>query len=326
MDEERLLDIRNLRVWYKTYKGFAQVVDGVNMYVNKGEKVGLVGESGCGKTTTMKAVLRLQDDINAYVQQGSAIIFKGRDILTMDEKELLNLRRSQISMISQSPMAALNPVFTVGQQMMDIIKYSRHFDPRDKQGMKEAARQAVINVMISDPDRILDSYPHQLSGGMRQRICIANALVTPREMLIADEPGTALDVTVQEQIHCLLRTLVDEGGCSLIMITHSLGVARELVDRIYVMYGGTIVENCSARELFITPLHPYTEGLLQCVPRLSGGGLSAGIYGYVPDYITPPKGCRFSNRCGYCMARCLEEKPEMTEVTPEHTVACFKYL
>lgn len=325
MEADKMLDIRNLRVWYKTYKGYSQVVDGVNLYVGKGEKVGLVGESGCGKTTTMKAVLRLQERGSARVQTGSQIIFEGKDILKMDEKELLELRRKKISMISQSPMAALNPVLTIGEQMTDVIKYSGCCDARDKKGILEAAKNAIVNVMIPDPDRILKSYPHQLSGGMRQRICIATALVTPRELLIADEPGTALDVTVQAQIHKLLHNLVEEEQRGMIMITHSLGVIRELVDRIYVMYAGNIVETCSVNELFTNPRHPYTEGLLECVPRLVGGGLSAGIYGYVPDYLNPPKGCRFCNRCKYRTERCEKEKPSMREVALMHQAACFRY-
>lgn len=325
MEAKKMLDIRSLRVWYKTYKGFSQVLDGVDLSIGKGEKVGLVGESGCGKTTTMKAVLRLQEGGSAHIQEGSEILFEGEDILRMDEKSLLAVRRSKISMISQSPMAALNPVMTVGEQMMDVIKYSGCYDLRDKKVMMQAARDAITNVMISDPDRILNSYPHQLSGGMRQRICIATALVTPRELLIADEPGTALDVTVQAQIHKLLHKLVEEKQRGLIMITHSLGVVRELVDRIYVMYAGVIVESCLVDELFSNPCHPYTRGLLECVPRLVGGGLSTGIYGYVPDYLDPPKGCRFSNRCKYCTSRCLEEKPHSVEAAPGHTVACFLF-
>ena len=290
---DKLLDIQNLSVWYKTYRGFAQVVDGISFYVNKGEKVGLVGESGCGKTTAMKAILRLQEEGNAKIRPGASIFFDGEDVLAMKKAALLTLRRKKISMISQSPMAALNPVFTIGQQMMDVIRYSGYFDKKDKDGMLNAARQAITSVMISDPDRILNSYPYQLSGGMRQRICIATSLVTPRQMLIADEPGTALDVTVQDQIHRLLRQLVEEDKRSLIMITHNLGVVRELVDRIYVMYAGNIVENASTPMLFKNPLHPYTQGLFDCAPRLVGGGISAGIYGYVPDYFDPPKGCRF---------------------------------
>ena len=323
---DKLLDIQNLSVWYKTYRGFAQVVDGISFYVNKGEKVGLVGESGCGKTTAMKAILRVQEEGNAKIRPGASIFFDGEDVLAMKKAALLTLRRKKISMISQSPMAALNPVFTIGQQMMDVIRYSGYFDKKDKDGMLNAARQAITSVMISDPDRILNSYPYQLSGGMRQRICIATSLVTPRQMLIADEPGTALDVTVQDQIHRLLRQLVEEDKRSLIMITHNLGVVRELVDRIYVMYAGNIVENASTPMLFKNPLHPYTQGLFDCAPRLVGGGISAGIYGYVPDYFDPPKGCRFCTRCKYCTAQCEQSKPPQVEVEPGHFVACFKYV
>ncbi len=321
---QKLLDIQNLSVWYKTYRGYAKVVDGINFYVNKGEKVGLVGESGCGKTTTMKTVLRVLDEDTINIPNGE-IFFDGVDVLKMKNDALLDLRRKSISMISQAPMSALNPVFTVGAQMMDIIKYSGQYDKADKKERLKIAADAVTSVMISDPERILNSYPHQLSGGMRQRICIAMALVTPRELLIADEPGTALDVTVQDQIHRLLRALVEEKHRSLIMITHSLGVARELVDRIYVMYAGNIIENCFTKDLFKNPCHPYTKGLMACVPRLSGGGLSAGIYGYVPDYTNPSPGCRFCPRCPEAMDICKTEKPPMYEVSPGHTVACFKY-
>lgn len=322
---EKLLDIQDLSVWYKTYRGYAEVVDHIHLYVNKGEKIGLVGESGCGKTTTMKMVMRTLDERGIKVGDGSKILFENQDILTMDAKALLELRRRKASMISQSPMAALNPVFTVGQQMMDVLKYSGEFDKKDKAGMLDAAKQAINSVMIPDPDRILNSYPHQLSGGMRQRICIATSLLTPRQLLIADEPGTALDVTVQGQIHKLLRALVEEEKRSLIMITHSLGVVRELVDRIYVMYAGNIVECCDTQELFKRPMHPYTQGLLACVPRLSGGGISAGIYGYIPSYVNPPKGCRFFNRCPHCTERCKQEKPGTYRVAEGHTVSCFLY-
>ncbi|MGB4139579.1 MAG: ABC transporter ATP-binding protein [Saccharofermentanales bacterium] len=324
MNDQPLLNIDNLILWYKTYRGFSKVLDGVSMSVHRGEKVGLVGESGCGKTTTMKAVLRLLDDA-AVIKEGSKIFFDNEDILSMNENELLGLRRNKLSMISQSPMAALNPVLTIGEQMMDVIKYSGLFDKRDKKSMYATAVKAIDDVMISDPERIMKSYPHQLSGGMRQRICIATALAKPCDVLIADEPGTALDVTVQEQIHKLLRSLVGTGDRSLIMITHSLGVVREMVDRIYVMYAGNIVESCPTAELFSNPKHPYTAGLLESVPRLFGGGLSAGIYGYVPDYFEPPKGCRFASRCKHCTSRCLEEKPSMVEVGSDHHVTCFLY-
>ncbi len=322
---ERLLDIKDLSVWYKTYKGYAEVVDHVNLYVKKAEKIGLVGESGCGKTTTMKTVMRTLDESIIKLGEGSEILFDGSDILKMDQRALLEMRRTGASMISQSPMAALNPVFTIGQQMMDILKYSGQYDKKDKTGMKKAAVDAINAVMIPDPERIMDSYPHQLSGGMRQRICIASSLLTPRKLLIADEPGTALDVTVQGQIHNLLRKLVEEEHKSLIMITHSMGVVRELVDRIYVMYAGNIIEHAITPQLFKNPLHPYTKGLLDCVPRLSGGGISAGIYGYIPSYVNPPKGCRFSNRCSHCTEKCLNAKPGTYEVEEGHTVSCWLY-
>ena len=233
--DEKLLDIQDLSVWYKTYRGFAEVVDHINLYVGKGEKIGLVGESGCGKTTTMKMVMRTLDERGIKVGEGSKLLFGGEDILAMDAKALLDLRRRKISMISQSPMAALNPVFTIGQQMMDVLKYSGQFDKHDKKGMLDAARKAIDSVMIPDPDRILNSYPHQLSGGMRQRICIATSLLTPRQLLIADEPTTALDVTIQAQILELMGEMKERYNMSVILITHDLGVISSLCTRVIVM-------------------------------------------------------------------------------------------
>lgn len=321
--DRKILETKKLKVWYRTYRGYAKVVDGIDFYLKKGEKIGLVGESGCGKTTTMKTILQVLDRKLAYVPEGE-IMLEERDILKMSYTELQTVRRRIISMISQEPTAALNPVFTVGEQIYDIIKHSEQNSNLRKNELKELARAAIKDVMISDPDRILNSYPHQLSGGMRQRICIAMSLVTPREILIADEPGTALDVTIQDQIHRLLNRLVKDKGRSLIMITHSLGVARELTDRIYVMYAGNIIETAITKKLFKNPIHPYTIGLLDCVPRLSGGGLSTGIYGYVPDYINPPSGCRFGPRCSFAMDICQKSKPPMKKIGEDHYVACFK--
>lgn len=322
---EKLLDIQNLSIGYKTYRGVAKVVNKINMYVNKGEKIGLVGESGCGKTTTMKTILRTISPEIVEIPKEGKIYFNGQSVLDLNQRELLSFRRTGVSMISQSPMSALNPVFTIGQQLRDIIKYSEFHENTSPKEYDEIAMKAIESVMLSDPERLMKSYPHQLSGGMRQRICIASALVMPKELLIADEPCTALDVTVQDQIHRLLRVLVEEKKRSLIMITHSLGVARDLVDRIYIMYGGEIVETCKTSDIFDNPCHPYTQGLLKCVPRLSGGGLSQGIYGYVPDYVNPPSGCRFSTRCPHVMERCRIEKPVESEVSPGHFVSCLLY-
>lgn len=323
---DNMLNVNNLKLWYKTYRGYSKVLDGVSLHIKPGTKVGLVGESGCGKTTTMKAVMRLLDQ-EAVIKEGSEISFNGEDILSMKDKDLYNLRRNKISMISQSPMAALNPVIKIGDQMMDVIRYTGRVDKdTTNDEIKMMAVDAIREVMIPDPERILNEYPHELSGGMRQRICIATALAKPCQLLIADEPGTALDVTIQEQIYNLLRELVSDGHKAFIMITHSLGVIRELVDQLYIMYAGNIVEYAeNTKDIFINPLHPYTKGLLDCVPRLFGGGLSEGIYGYVPDYNNPPTGCRFYNRCHYCKHICQEAKPPMIEVEPGHYVSCFKY-
>ncbi|MCL2162844.1 MAG: ABC transporter ATP-binding protein [Oscillospiraceae bacterium] len=208
----------------------------------------------------------------------------------------------------------MNPVFTVGQQITDIIKYSGYHGKLSKKELRNIAYEAIIRVMISDPERIFDSYPYQLSGGMRQRVCIASALVTPRDLLIADEPCTALDVTIQSQIHRLLRDLTTDSKRAFIMITHSIGVARELVDSIFVMYAGNIVENAAVSRILGNPLHPYTQGLIDCIPRLSGGGLSTGIYGYMIDYITLDYGCRFCKRCKHATERCEKEQPALSEV------------
>ena len=324
--DEKLLDIQDLSVWYKTYRGFAEVVDHINLYVGKGEKIGLVGESGCGKTTTMKMVMRTLDERGIKVGEGSKLLFGGEDILAMDAKALLDLRRRKISMISQSPMAALNPVFTIGQQMMDVLKYSGQFDKHDKKGMLDAARKAIDSVMIPDPDRILNSYPHQLSGGMRQRICIATSLLTPRQLLIADEPTTALDVTVQAQVLDLLKELRDKYGTAILLITHNLGVVWDMCDSVIVMYAGKTVEYAPCIDLYNHPLHPYTWGLLDCMPRLSSNSKEelSTIAGTPPDLRLTGVGCNFANRCPYAQERCRTEVPELTEVSPGHRVACHQ--
>lgn len=317
-----ILEIKDLYVWYRTYGGHAKVLNGIHLLVHKGEKVGVVGEAGCGKTTTMRSILRILPEGQAHTPQGE-ILYQGKDILKMDAKALQHVRTASISMIFQEPSAALNPVFTVGTQIFDVIKYSEAGKGCSNQQIKQMAVQAIKEVLIPDAERIFDCYPNQLSGGMKQRICIAMAIVTPREILIADEPGTALDVTIQDQVHRTLKELVEKKGMSLVMITHSLGVARELTDRIYVMYAGNVVETARTKDLFSRPRHPYTLGLMASVPRLAGGGLAAGIYGHIPDYLHPPQGCRFHPRCPQAKECCRQEKPPVRDLGDGHLVACF---
>lgn len=321
-EKKPILEIKNLKLWFKVYKGYSKVLDGVNLTVHEGEKVGIVGEAGCGKTTTVKSILSILPEGQYVIPEGE-IIYKGNDILKMNSRELSHVRSSEISMIYQEPSAALNPVFTIGEQMMEVAKHSAQGKGKKKAELKQMVLAAIREVFIPDPERIFDYYPVQLSGGMKQRICIAMAIMTQRDMMIADEPGTALDVTIQDQIHKTLDRLVEERDMALIMITHSLGVARELTDSINVMYAGTVVESAPTKELFRECLHPYTIGLMEAVPRLAGGGIQSGIYGSIPDYMYPPKGCRFAPRCPRATAKCLEEKPQLVDVGAGHKVACF---
>ena len=320
----RILDIKNLKVCYKTFWGIERVIDGIGFYINENEKVGLAGESGCGKTTTMKSILRVLPT-KGFIQEGEIFFKDSGDILKMNYNQLQQIRGKAISMISQEPGSALNPFFTIGEQMLDIIKYSGKFNNLTKKEMIESAVDKIKSVMIPDSKRIINSYPYQLSGGMQQRICIAMALLIPGYLVIADEPGTSLDVTIQNQIHKLLNELTKNKGISLIMVTHSLAVIRELVDRVYIMSAGNIVEVAQTAELFKNPLHPYTRGLMDCIPSLLGGGVSEGIYGYIPEYINPKPGCRFSLRCHDAMDICGKLKPLTIEITKGHYVACHKY-
>ena len=321
-NSQPLLEIKDLKLWYKVYREYSYVLDGVNLTVRRGEKVGIVGEAGCGKTTTVKSVLQILPE-NDYVIPEGQVLFKGEDVLKMNRAQLKAVRTAGVSMIYQEPSAALNPVFTIGEQMLDVVRFSAEGAGKSKEERREMGLQAIRNVFIPDPERIFTYYPNQLSGGMKQRICIAMAIVAQRELMIADEPGTALDVTIQDQIHKILRKLVAERGMSLLMITHSLGVAREMTDSINVMYAGTVVESAPTPELFAHPLHPYTLGLLNAVPRLTGGGVSSGIYGSIPDYSKPIQGCRFCDRCSRATERCRQEKPASRDVGGGHMVACF---
>ena len=325
MSSPLLLEIKNLQVHFAVYGGRLKVLDGINLVMHSGEKVGLVGETGCGKTTTMKAILRVLPMPPARIMAGE-ILFKDRDILKMNSNDLQQVRGPGISMIFQDPTAALNPVFSVGQQLEAAIGYAANKGDRlTRQEIHQRAVASLQEVALADPERLLHSYPIQLSGGMRQRVCIGMALATSPELLIADEPGTSLDVTIQDQVLRLLHKLVEEKNTSVILITHTLGIVRELADRVYVMYAGNIVEVAATKELFARPLHPYTQGLIQTVPRLTGGGIASGIPGRIPDYLNPPPGCRFHPRCPHVMDICRTQKPPAYQIDDQHEVACFLF-
>jgi len=320
-----LLEIKDLYVNFAVYGGDLRVLDGVNFKMYAGERIGLVGETGCGKTTTVRAVLRVLPTPPARISEGQ-VFLEGRDILKMKEEELSHVRGRSISMVFQDPTAALNPVFTIGKQMEAVIRNNLLEERKnDSRQVRSVAINALQDVSLADAERLLESYPVQLSGGMRQRICIAMALTTNPQILIADEPGTSLDVTIQDQILRLLRDLVENRNMSVILITHTLGVVRELTNRVYVMYAGSIVETANTERIFQQPLHPYSKGLIATVPRLTGGGIANGIPGHIPNYHNPPTGCRFHPRCTQVADICRMQKPPLIEVEQNHSVACFLY-
>ena len=292
---DHVLRIADLHVEFKVFEGRLKVLNGIYMDVGPGARVGLVGEAGCGKTTMMRCILGILQSPPGKITNGT-ILFHDQDILKMSQANLQRMRGGGISMIFQDPVAALNPVFTVGDQLSSVIRYAVA-KKMDKKETRRRAIKALADVQLPDPDRMFASYPVQLSGGMRQRVCIAMALATEPELMIADEPTTALDVTIQAQVLRLLNALVEERSTSVIFITHSLGVVKEMADWVYVMYAGNIVEGATKEILFERPLHPYTRGLLGALPKLTGGGMAEGIPGRIPDYLNPPTGCRFTPRC-----------------------------
>jgi peptide/nickel transport system ATP-binding protein len=318
-----LLSVEDLYVSFRMYEGMLRVVDGVSFFVHRSEKVGVVGEAGCGKTTTMKAIMRILAE-NATVK--GRIVFDGKEVMAMRPGELQEWRRHSVSMVFQDPTSALNPVFTVGDQMRAVIGCSLEgLADRGGATIQHIVESALADVSLPDPARILANYPFQLSGGMRQRICIAMSVATSRQLLLADEPGTSLDVTIQDQILRLIGDLVRDKGLSVVLVTHSLGVVREMTDRVYIMYAGSMVESGPTSEIFRDPQHPYTMGLMSCVPKLSGQGISQGIPGGMPDYLNPPKGCRFAPRCPEVIDICHRERPANRQVGPgDHCTACHR--
>jgi oligopeptide/dipeptide ABC transporter ATP-binding protein len=316
---EPLLELDNLHTWFYTDSGVARAVDGVTFHLNEGETLGVVGESGCGKSVTALSVLRLIRS-PGRIEPGSAIRFQGRDLLSLNEREMQKVRGNRIAMVFQEPMTALNPVFTVGDQIAEVARIHAGMSRRD------AAAKAVAMlelVGIPDPEQRATEYPHQLSGGMRQRVVIAMALVMNPALLIADEPTTALDVTIQAQILELLADLTRRLGTSILLITHDLGVVAENCTRVIVMYAGEVVEESTTAELFAHAHHPYTEGLLGAMPRVGGHAERlATIPGTVPPPTNWPAGCRFRDRCSYAWERCAEEHPPLYQIGGGHTSRC----
>lgn len=318
--KDTILEVKDLTVSFDVYGRISHVLDGISFKVKKGERVGLVGESGCGKTTTLKSVLNVLPK-NAKINRGE-VLFEGKNVFEMKDSELAAMRRTGAGMIFQDPSSALNPVFSIEKQFITALKYAKPNNTPTKE-LYDIAVEALNNVMLPDPERIMKSFPFQLSGGMKQRVCIAMTIAAGRQLLLADEPGTSLDVTIQDQILRLINKLVLDNHLSVIMVAHSLGVIRESTSYVNIMYAGTVVESGKTYDVFQNPRHPYTVALMSCVPKLTGEGIAKGIPGRVSDYMAPPKGCRFSPRCPYAKEVCKAEKPQHLEVSPGHWVSCY---
>ena len=318
-----LVNVKDLSVSYFTYAGEVQSVRGVSFDIESGKTTALVGESGCGKSVTSKALMGLIER-PGVVKEGSQIFYEGKNILDFKEKEWLDFRGKECSMIFQDALVSLNPTMMIGKQIMENLE--NHNDEKlSKTEIRKRAQQMLELVGIPDAPACLDKYPHELSGGMRQRVMIATALITTPKLLIADEPTTALDVTIQAQILELMKQLQKKLGMAIIMITHDLGVVADMADEIIVMYAGKIVEKGSNEEIFYNPRHPYTWALMNSVPRLDLDNKEqlVTIEGTIPDMIHPPKGCAFCSRCPYAMNICAEYSPETIELKGGHQVACW---
>jgi len=324
---DHLLEVRDLKTYFYTYEGTAQAVDGVSYHLDSGEALGIVGESGCGKSVTASSIMRIVPDPPGRIVAGE-IRLHGQDLVQLSQKEMRRIRGRRVAMIFQEPMSSLNPVFTIGDQIAEMFTLHKGMG---KRAALDAAVDMLDRVQIPAPRQRVSEYPHQLSGGMRQRAMIAMALACGPELLIADEPTTALDVTVQAQILDLMLNLKNELGTAIQMITHDLGVIAEMADRIVVMYAGRVVEEASAVELFKNTLHPYTQGLLDSIPLL--GSRTAGVQrklneieGMVPSLYALPQGCKFQARCPQVMPLCTEREPGLETVADEHAVRCWLHI
>ena len=314
-----LLEVRDLRTYFRTDAGVARAVDGVSFAVGAGETVGIVGESGCGKSVTALSILRLVQP-PGRIEPGSSIRFEGRDLVTLPERDMRRVRGNRIAMVFQEPMSALNPVFTVGDQVAEV---ARVHDGASRRAAWDRAVEMLALTGIPDPAERARAYPHQLSGGMRQRVLIAMALMMSPALVLADEPTTALDVTIQAQILELLQDLQARLGLSILMITHDLGVIAEVARRVVVMYAGEVVEEADVATLFSAAHHPYTEGLLRAMPRVGERrDRLAVIPGTVPPPTAWPAGCRFHDRCPYAWERCAAEHPPLYQIGGAHASRC----
>ena len=316
-----LLEVRNLEVSFNTEEGVITAINNISFSINKGETVGIVGESGCGKSVTSLAIMRLLPN-NGVIKKGK-ILFNGIDLLTKTQKEMRGIRGNDIAMIFQEPMTSLNPVYTVGEQIVETIRLHQGLN---KKLAAEKAIEALRIVGMPLPEKRVKEYPHQLSGGMRQRVMIAMALACNPTLIIADEPTTALDVTIQAQILELMKELKETLDTAIILITHDLGVVAEMAQKVIVMYAGEIVEQSSIKELLVKPLHPYSEGLIKSIPRIGPKQIDKlyVIKGMVPHPLNMPKGCRFSVRCEYADNICFTQAPKFREISEGRFVSCWQ--
>ena len=318
-----LLEVRNLKTHFRTDEGWVHAVDGVSLHADAGETLGVVGESGCGKSVTAMTIMRLIPIPPAKVVAGE-ILWNGRDLLKVPMAQMRSIRAREIAMVFQEPMTSLNPVYPVGEQIAEVV---RLHDKLDKKAARARAVEMLRLVRIPDPERRVDAYPHQFSGGMRQRVMIAMALSCNPKLLIADEPTTALDVTIQAQILELLGELKTRLGMAVMLITHAMGVIAETAQRVVVMYAGNVVEEAPVAELFASPRHPYTQGLIRSIPRIDTAAVQKkrleAIPGVVPSLLEPRPGCRFAARCPHAQPECVAATPELRTVAPGHAARCI---
>ncbi len=319
---ERLLEIRGLQTEFATDDGTVRAVDGVDLHIERGETLGVVGESGCGKSVTALSVLKLIAMPPGRIAAGQ-ILWQGRDLVPLDADGMRAIRAKEIAMVFQEPMTSLNPVYTVGEQIAEVIRLHESLGRR---AAHARAIEMLSLVRIAQPERRINDYPHQFSGGMRQRVMIAMALSCKPKLLIADEPTTALDVTIQAQILDLLAELQARLGMAVMLITHAMGVIAESAQRVVVMYAGKVVEEATVADLFANPRHPYTQGLIRSIPRIDTAAQAKqrleAIKGMVPSLVDPPPGCRFAPRCKFARDECTRGVPPLREVRPGHRAAC----